>query len=345
MFEKEPVYYDAERGEVRILDQTLLPNEVKWRTLSASEETWEAIKLLRVRGAPVIGVAAAYGAYAAAKNIPAATDFNGEFARVCDYLNGSRPTAVNLSWALNRMREALAACPANAPKSEKLIALLTRAQEISAAAIDDTRRIGEYGLPLIKSGDGVLTHCNAGRLACMGIGTATAPLYTAQEKGYSLRVYADETRPLLQGARLTAFELKSAGVDITLLCDNMAASLMKSGKINAVFVGADRIAANGDTANKIGTLSVAILAKRFGIPVYVCAPVSTFDFNCPSGGEIPIELRAPDEVSEMWYKKPMTAPGVKIYNPAFDVTDAELITAFVTPLGLFSPAEIRALKG
>jgi methylthioribose-1-phosphate isomerase len=178
----------------------------------------------------------------------------------------------------------------------------------------------------------------------MGVGTATAPIYAAHKQGYNLHVYADETRPLLQGARLTAFELQSAGVDVTLLCDNMAASLMKSGAINAVFVGADRIAANGDTANKIGTLGAAILAKRYNIPFYVCAPSSTFDRHCAFGADIPIELRAPSEVSEMWYKQPMTAAGVKIYNPSFDVTDAELITAFITDKGILTPPYISSLQ-
>ncbi|MDR0818272.1 MAG: S-methyl-5-thioribose-1-phosphate isomerase [Oscillospiraceae bacterium] len=338
---REAVYYDGERDSMVILDQTLLPNEVKWLTLTSAEEVWEAIKVLRVRGAPVIGVAAAIGAYVSAKQIKAERfeDFSAEFGKVCAYLNSSRPTAVNLSWALNSLQLPVnnLQLTGNDWREYALKAILAAALEIYRGAIADSEKIGEYGLSLTKPGDGILTHCNAGRLACMGIGTATAPIYAGHKRGYGFKVYADETRPLLQGARLTAYELYSAGVDVTLLCDNMAASLMKSGKINAVFVGADRVAANGDTANKIGTLGVAVLAKLFGVPFYVCAPYSTIDAKTKTGADIVIEQREPSEVSEMWYKKPMTADGVKIYNPAFDVTDAELITAFVTEKGIVKP--------
>jgi len=344
MFKNEPVY--LEDDSLIALDQTLLPNEIRWLKLTTAAQVWEAIKVLRVRGAPVIGVAAALGAYVAARNIPDTSAFYSEFTQMCDYLNGSRPTAVNLSWALRQLVNAVGKiCGSTVTKSAALEVLWEKALEIYSNAINDTKKIGEYGLSLLKPNCGILTHCNAGRLACMGIGTATAPIYAAYNAGYNPRVYADETRPLLQGARLTAFELQQSGVDVTLLCDNMAASLMKSGKIDAVFVGADRIAANGDTANKIGTYGVAILAKHFGVPFYVCAPISTFDFGTATGEKIPIEFRADDEVGKMWYQKPMTSEGVKIYNPAFDVTDSSLITAFVTERGVFAPSEISSLKG
>ena len=248
-------------------------------------------------------------------------------------MDSSRPTAVNLSWALNRMERVVtenADCPV-----PLIVSLLKKeAEEIRDEDIRVCRKIGEYGLTLVKKGDGILTHCNAGQLATVRYGTATAPIYLGQERGYGFHVYADETRPLLQGARLTAYELLSSGVDVTLICDNMASTVMKNGWVNAVFVGCDRVAANGDTANKIGTSGVAILAAHYGIPFYVCAPTSTIDLSTPTGADIRIEERKPEEVSEMWYRERMAPEGVKIFNPAFDVTDHSLITGIVTEYGV-----------
>ena len=217
--------------------------------------------------------------------------------------------------------------------------------EIQEEDIRVCRSIGEYGLTLVKPGDGILTHCNAGKLAASKYGTATAPIYLGQEKGYGFRVFADETRPLLQGARLTAFELYSSGVDVTLICDNMSASVMQKGWVNAVFVGCDRVAANGDTANKIGTSVVAAVAKQYNVPVYICAPTSTIDMNTPDGAHIQIEQRKPEEVTEMWYKEPMAPKGVKVYNPAFDVTDHSLIAGIVTEYGIARAPYTESLKG
>lgn len=316
-----------------IIDQTLLPNEVKYLSLTRTEDIWEAIRALRVRGAPAIGVAAAFGAYLAAFYAPDA-ELEARFLAACDYLATSRPTAVNLFWALDRMRRAYDGLRGRAPGDVRA-ALRAEAQAIMDEDIEISRSIGKYGLELLRPGMGILTHCNAGTLATAKYGTALAPVYAALDKGLSgLRVYCDETRPLLQGARLSAFEMVSAGVDTTLLCDNMASSLMKSGKVDIIFVGCDRVARNGDAANKIGTSGVAILAAHYGIPFYVCAPSSTIDGAIASGGDIPIEFRDPSEVTELWYKKRMAPEGVGVYNPAFDVTDAELITGIITERGI-----------
>ena len=223
---------------------------------------------------------------------------------------------------------------ADCPVPQIVSLLKQEAEEIRDEDIRVCRKIGEYGLTLVKKGDGILTHCNAGQLATVRYGTATAPIYLGQERGYGFHVYADETRPLLQGARLTAYELLSSGVDVTLICDNMASTVMKNGWVNAVFVGCDRVAANGDTANKIGTSGVAILAAHYGIPFYVCAPTSTIDLSTPTGAHIRIEERKPEEVSEMWYRERMAPEGVKIFNPAFDVTDHSLISGIVTEYGV-----------
>lgn len=316
-----------------IIDQTLLPNEVKYLSLTRTEDIWEAIRALRVRGAPAIGVAAAFGAYLAAFYAPDA-ELEARFLAACDYLATSRPTAVNLFWALDRMRRAYDGLRGRAPGDVRA-ALRAEAQAIMDEDIEISRSIGKYGLELLRPGMGILTHCNAGTLATAKYGTALAPVYAALDKGLSgLRVYCDETRPLLQGARLSAFEMVSAGVDTTLLCDNMASSLMKSGKVDIIFVGCDRVARNGDAANKIGTSGVAILAAHYGIPFYVCAPSSTIDGAIASGEDIPIELRNPSEVTELWYKKRMAPEGVGVYNPAFDVTDASLITGIITERGI-----------
>lgn len=316
-----------------IIDQTLLPNEVRYLRLRETEDICEAIRLLRVRGAPAIGVAAAFGAYLAARFAPD-EQLEGSFLAACDALAASRPTAVNLFWALDRMRRAYAAVRGGEP-GEIRRALRREAQAIMDEDIEISRSIGRCGLELLRPGMGILTHCNAGTLATAKYGTALAPVYAALEAGLEgLRVYCDETRPLLQGARLSAFEMVSAGVDTTLLCDNMASSLMKSGKVDIIFVGCDRVARNGDAANKIGTSGVAILAAHYGIPFYVCAPSSTIDPAIASGAEIPIEFRDGSEVTELWYAKRMAPEGVGVYNPAFDVTEAGLITGIITERGM-----------
>ncbi len=323
---------------VVILDQTLLPGKVLYITLKTREEMREAIYKLRVRGAPAIGVAAAYGAAVLAGNID--TDdrevFSKGFQEDCAVLASARPTAVNLFWALERMKRCVDEHPDASVTDLKAI-LIREAQLIYEEDVAISRSIGETGFKLLKKGEGILTHCNAGTLATAKYGTATAPMYIALEhgwKGSDLHVYCDETRPLLQGARLTAFELHEAGIDVTLQCDNMVSSLMKSGKIGIVFVGCDRVARNGDAANKIGTSGVAVLAKHYGIPFYVCAPSSTIDPKAADGKDIPIEFRKDEEVTELWYRERMAPEGIHVYNPAFDVTDHDLITGIITEKGM-----------
>lgn len=356
------VELDKNDNTVIIIDQTLLPAKTELIKLSTAKEIWDAIYLLKVRGAPAIGVAAAFGLYVLSVQIfdeirngstaggpgDDRTRFYESFTKQKDYLNSSRPTAVNLSWALNRMDRVCKAALDEGRSLEEVIEILYKeSMDIQQEDIDTCRKLGEYGLSLIKKGDGILTHCNAGQLATSKYGTATAPIYLGLEKGYDLKVFADETRPLLQGARLTSFELHSAGVDVTLICDNMAYSVMKKGLINAVFVGCDRVAANGDVANKIGTGGVATLAKRFNIPFYVCAPTSTIDLDTKCGDDIRIEQRPDTEVTEMWYEHRMAPEGVKVFNPAFDVTDNEYITAIITENGIAYPPysdSLRTLK-
>lgn len=327
----ETVSYDAQKNCLVIIDQTRLPNETVFLEITGAEQARDAIRALCVRGAPAIGVAAAIAMAAAAQNI--VTDDSAVFhmllSAIKDCLATSRPTAVNLFWALERMEQTVQE-NAGMPIAVIKKALIEKALAIKAEDITVCRQIGENGAALLQDGFGILTHCNAGRLAAVRYGTALAPIYIAAERGMKVRVYADETRPLLQGARLTAWELSQAGIDVTLLCDNMAASLLHSGAVNAVIVGADRIAANGDTANKIGTSGLAILAKHYGVPFYVAAPTSTFDPACESGRDIKIEHRDPGEVTDMWYQKRMAPDSVGVYNPAFDVTDHTLITAFIT---------------
>ena len=331
----ETVALDDENSALLILDQTKLPNETLILSLTGQKEIWEAIYLLKVRGAPAIGVAAAIGVYLAAKAIDTEDfeEFRRRFAAAKDYLASSRPTAVNLFWALGRM-EKVVADNRTLPVREIKRLLLGEAAEIREEDVRVCGAIGEYGLGLIKDGDGILTHCNAGQLATVRYGTALAPVYLGYERGYKFKVFTDETRPLLQGARLSAFELCHAGVDTTVICDNMASQVMKNGWVQAVFVGCDRVAANGDVCNKIGTSGVAILAKHYGIPFYVCAPASTVDMNTKSGGDIEIEQRPAHEVTEMWYKKRMAPEGAKVYNPAFDVSENALVTAIVTEYGI-----------
>lgn len=334
----DTVALDEERNAVVIIDQTLLPGRTELIALKTAQEIWDAIYLLKVRGAPAIGVAAAMGIYVLSREIDT-KDFEVFYKRFCEYkefLDSARPTAVNLSWALRRMEKVAVKAGREEGKSVAAVKEILRleAQNIREEDIRVCRRIGENGLALVKPGDGILTHCNAGQLATIKYGTATAPIYLGQERVYGFRVYADETRPLLQGARLTAYELHSAGVDVTLLCDNMSASVMAKGLVNAVFVGCDRVAANGDTANKIGTSVVAAVAKHYGVPLYVCAPTSTIDLETPTGAQIRIEERPGEEVTQMWYREPMAPEGIKVYNPAFDVTDHDLIEGIVTEYGV-----------
>ncbi len=329
----------SETGDtVVIIDQTLLPNSEKTVALKTAVEMYEAIASLKVRGAPAIGIFAGYALYVLSCSIEETdfTRFYGRLEEYAAYLGSSRPTAVNLSWALRRMLKTAQAAGGEAiPQIRE--ALYRESCKIQAEDAAMCRAIAENGLSLIEDGCGILTHCNAGPLATSQYGTALGPIILGTEKGMSFRVYADETRPLLQGARLTAYELDKAGVDVTLICDNMAATVMKKGWVQACFVGCDRIAANGDTANKIGTAGAAILAKHFGIPFYVLGPSSTVDMSCVSGDCIEIELRDPEEIRTKFYKEPMAPAGVKCYNPAFDVTDHELITAVITEKGIIKP--------
>ena len=337
----DTVWPDLKTDKLMYIDQTLLPNEKRVCECCDLRLLYGEIKRLAIRGAPAIGVGAAIGFYAfeTRREESEAGAFMRALRADGEYLVSSRPTAVNLSWAVKRMLSAAGCAEASGTEAMKE-ALKREALAIYNEDIATCRAIGENGAALIAPGARILTHCNAGALAAVRYGTALAPVYLAQEQGKNPRVYADETRPLLQGARLTAWELAENGVDVTLICDNMAASLMAKGEIDAVFVGADRIAANGDAANKIGTLSVAVNAKHFGVPFYVCAPFSTIDFECPDGNAIVIEQRAPEEVTTMHYKRCMTHPAAKVYNPAFDVTPARLITGIITEKGVYKGGEL-----
>ncbi len=322
---------------VRILDQSLLPNETVYLELTAREDLFEAIATLRVRGAPAIGIFAGYAMYVLALQSRAEdrAAFLAERQADRDYLDAARPTAVNLRHMLDRVLRAAQA--AEGGPAALCAAMGREAVAIHEEDIAMCRAISEHGLSLLHDGDGVLTHCNAGPLATSRYGTGLGPLFLAQERGVTLHAFCDETRPLLQGARLTTYELQRAGVDCTLICDNMASLVMKQGKIDACLVGCDRVARNGDTANKIGTSGVAILAKHYGIPFYVLGPSSTIDFTCPDGDHIPIELRDGAEIKSMFFAKPSALPEVKCYDPAFDVTDHDLITAIVTEKGICYP--------
>ena len=340
----DTVSYDESDDSLVIIDQTRLPGEIKLLHLYDTEEIKEAIYALKVRGAPAIGVAAALGLYAVARHLPQSDHrtFYDEVKKASRIICQARPTAVNLSWALKRMERAidrtetdLTGNEDDALKNERLLAAMKKeAFAIRDEDIDVCRRLGEYGEPLIRDGFGILTHCNAGHLATTRYGTATSPMYLAHEKEKRIHVYCDETRPLLQGARLTAFELSMAGIDTTLQCDNMSASLLRSKKVDIIFVGADRIAANGDTANKIGTSLLALAAKRYGIPFYVVAPCSTIDIATQTGEDIEIEQRDGSEVTELWYEQRMAPEQIGVYNPAFDVTEHDLITGIITERGI-----------
>ncbi|MDI4644779.1 S-methyl-5-thioribose-1-phosphate isomerase [Cohnella hashimotonis] len=340
----EPIRWNE--GTLELLDQRLLPEQTVYLNLTTVQEVWEAIRNLAVRGAPAIGISAAFGVVLGVQHFPGpVTAMADEALRHAAHLATSRPTAVNLFWALDRMKERAKTLAASGVSSREAVeALLAEAKQIQAEDIETNRRIGEHALTLFEDGMGVLTHCNAGGLATSKYGTALAPFYLALEQGIALKVYADETRPVLQGARLTAFELQQAGVDVTLITDNMAAHVMSKGWVQAVIVGTDRVAANGDVANKIGTYGVAVLAKAHNIPFYVACPMSTIDLSTPTGASIPIEERHADEVTVGFGKR--TAPeGVKVYNPAFDVTPSELVTAIITEKGIVTaPYDIGLRK-
>ena len=330
-------------GCVQIIDQTLLPQRLELLHISDVSSMFQAIQSLAVRGAPAIGIAAARGLVLAVRN--AATSDRDEFLKLLtpqtDYLASSRPTAVNLSWALDRLRN-LVRNSTSATVAQLKQMLLDEAKAIRDEDAATCRAIGQNGLPLLKPNCRVLTHCNAGSLATAEYGTALAPLYLAHEKGIPFTVYAGETRPLLQGSRLTAWELGQAGIDVTVICDSVAAHLMSLGRVDLVITGADRIAANGDTANKIGTYALARLAKDHEIPFYVAAPASTFDLSIPDDLKIPIEQRCSEEVTDGFGRR--TAPeGIKVYSPAFDVTPAELITAIITEFGLIQPVDTKTI--
>lgn len=325
-------------GKLTLLDQTKLPGEEVYIDIETKEDMWDAIYHLKVRGAPAIGVAAGYGLYvdSLAYGGDDVAEFIEHVQKGAEYLNSARPTAVNLSWALKRMVTGL-----KAEETKSVVEgqkwLEKEAIKIHEEDVAACKAMGEHGLSLLEPGMGILTHCNAGTIATAKYGTCLAPIYLGHERGYDFKVFADETRPLLQGARLTSWELNKAGVDVTLICDNMAATVMKKGWIDAVVVGCDRMAANGDGANKIGTSGVAILAKEYGIPFYMYVPTSTIDMNTPTGDDIHIELRKGEEIYEMWYEKPMAPEGVKTFNPSFDVTDHKYITAVITEKGVVKP--------
>lgn len=343
----EPIRWEKE--ELILLDQTLLPTQIKYLKITSIEEVWEAIRVLRVRGAPLIGLTAAFGMYLGLKQFCRDSSravprelFCEQSQKYARYLNSSRPTAVNLRWAVERMLQVIDSHK-NLSVPEILDRLLQEAHQMIEEDHHTCLAIGRYGLELLKDGAAVLTHCNAGGLVTARYGTALAPIYQAQNKGMQISVFVDETRPLLQGARLTAFELQRAGVPATLICDNMAATLMAQKKVNLVIVGGDRVVANGDFANKIGTYGVAILAKEHGIPFYCAVPLSTFDLKISSGNEIPIEERPPQEITHGFGKQ--TAPdGISIYNPAFDVTPHRYVTAFITEKGLIYPPYEKKIR-
>ncbi len=325
-------------GYLTMIDQTLLPIELKEIDCKTVEEVWEAIKMLRVRGAPAIGCAAAYGVVIGMQTGVEGKDraaFNARLKQVTAYLAGSRPTAVNLFWALDRLKS-VAVDEAKLSPLQMHARLLEEARLIEVEDREMCAAIGRHGTELIAAGTGILTHCNAGGLATAGDGTALSVMFAAAAQGKNIHVYADETRPLLQGARLTTWELQQRGIPVTLICDSMAGWVMKEKRVQVVITGADRIAANGDSCNKIGTYSVAQLAKAHGIPFYVAAPSSTFDLSLATGAEIPIEERNPNEITHGFGKQ--TAPHeTEVYNPAFDVAPAELITAIITEKGIIRP--------
>ena len=331
----EPIRW--EKNKLVLLDQTLLPAKAKYLRLTTAEEVWKAIRILRVRGAPVIGLAAAFGMYLGVRDFKKSSFdlFRAKAKKVGEYLSSARPTAVNLRWAVDRMLR-LIDNHSGSPVSKIIAEMLAEANKMIEEDHEVCLSIGRHGLEVLKHGANVLTHCNAGGLVTARYGTALAPVYAAHQKGMNVAVIADETRPLLQGARLTAFELQKAGVPVTVICDNMAATVMAQKKVDLVIVGADRVTRTGDFANKIGTYGVAILAKEHGIPFYCAAPQSSFDLTLEHGALIPIEERKAEEITHGFGKQ--TAPtGVKVYNPAFDVTPHRYVAAFITEKGMIRP--------
>ena len=329
---------DANDGHLVLIDQTKLPVELVEKDCRDLETVWEAIKMLRVRGAPAIGIAAAYGVVIGMQKVASddRSEFDSRLSEVTDHLATSRPTAVNLFWALDRIKKHAASFDDGMDRNAKMVALLAEASVIHEEDRKVCHAIGRYGAELLADGQGVLTHCNAGGLATAEYGTALSVFFTAQDVGKNLHIFVDETRPLLQGARLTAWELGQRGIQATLICDSMAAQVMKEGRVSAVITGADRVAANGDSANKIGTYSIAVLARAHEIPFYIAAPVSTFDLSLADGVNIPIEQRSAEEITHGFGRQ--TAPdNVDVYNPAFDVTPAELIAGIITERGVISP--------
>jgi methylthioribose-1-phosphate isomerase len=339
-------WVDDSTGFLRILDQTKLPGELVEAELRTVEQVFEAIQSLRVRGAPAIGIAAAYGVVIGmqSQRLASRADFFDALEEVAAYLASSRPTAVNLSWALERMKQAARSRPSAESSEEILACLWETAREIHEEDRQMCHAIGNHGADwfIARGLRSLLTHCNAGGLATAEYGTALAVMFTMQDRGQDLRVYVDETRPLLQGSRLTAWELVQRGIPATLICDSMAAHVMRMGWVDAVITGADRIALNGDSANKIGTYALAVLARAHGIPFFVAAPTSTFDLAIESGESIPIELRRSEEITH-WANRPVAPPGVRVYNPAFDVTPAEYIDAIITDRGVIHPVDAKAI--
>ena len=338
----------GEDGFLRLIDQTLLPRRVEMRDCGTVEQVCEAIRVLCVRGAPAIGVAAAYGVCLGTRlcRDQDPETFLSKLREVGECLCQTRPTAVNLSWAVRRIT-AVGEAQSASDARQGWQAMLAEAHAMAREDAEVCQRIGAAGADLVPDGGGVITHCNAGALATVAHGTALSVLYEARRRGRRFRVFADETRPLLQGARLTSFELHASGIEVTVLCDNAAGSLMQAGRVQMAIVGADRIAANGDTANKIGTYGLAILARHHRIPFYVAAPLSTFDLSLSTGAEIPIEQRSEQEV-RAGFGLELVPPGVPCYNPAFDVTPAELITGIVCEKGLLEPVtetNIRKIHG
>ncbi|MDD4939136.1 MAG: S-methyl-5-thioribose-1-phosphate isomerase [Candidatus Omnitrophica bacterium] len=336
---------DWKGNGIKIIDQTKLPAKLQYLQIRDLSVLWKAIKELKVRGAPALGAAAALGMYLGIKDERAADfpSFYRKLRRVAVYIGSSRPTARNLFWGIERMS---AAAVSNKDRPIPLIKkiLFKEAMEIIEEDRRSCRDIGHYGAKLIHDKDTILTICNAGILATIDYGTALAAIYRAEETGKKLKVCACETRPLLQGARLTAWELSRKGIDVTLICDSMAATLMRQGKIDKVIAGADRIAANGDTANKIGTYNLAVLSRFHKIPFFIAAPASTFDLSLKAGKQIPIEERGAAEITALFFKRPIAAKGVKVYNPAFDVTPNNLITAIITDRGIIKPPYLKNIK-
>ncbi|MCX5696274.1 MAG: S-methyl-5-thioribose-1-phosphate isomerase [Candidatus Omnitrophica bacterium] len=332
-------------NKIKLIDQTKLPHKLEYLYIDKLEDLWQAIKQLKVRGAPALGAAAALGMYLGIKDAKAKDFklFTKELERVSRYIGSSRPTARNLFWGIERVRRVLKVNKnKSVPTLKRLI--LEEAHKVIASDMASCRKIAQYASNLIKDNDTVLTICNAGILATIDYGTALGVLYRAKEEGKRIKVFACETRPLLQGSRLTAWELKQRGIDVTVICDNMAATLMRQGKINKVITGADRIAANGDTANKIGTFNLAVLSKYHNIPFYIAAPVSTFDLNTQSGAGIPVEERGAREVRELLFKKIVAPKGIKVFNPAFDITPHNLISAIITDKGVIRQPSRKKIK-